>query len=170
LVFPNAHETFRDSLKVSAGLAAVLGHNFTCWLHFKGGKGIATSAGMLIALVWPSLLIILSVWIVVFVLTRYVSLASICAAITLPFSAWLTHETTAMIGITALVSVLAIYKHKANIQRLLNAPRAVSASKNLPPQPRRTHPHEETVLGAGAWGTALAVLLQKAGMPSLSGA
>src|SRR5207248_6219586 len=60
----------RELLKIIGGVFAVLGHNYTCWLKFKGGKGIATSAGVLAALVPWSLLIILSVWIVVFALTR----------------------------------------------------------------------------------------------------
>jgi glycerol-3-phosphate acyltransferase PlsY len=110
----------QEWLKICAGLCAVLGHNFTCWLHFKGGKGIATSAGVLAALVPLSLIIILSVWIVVFAFTRYVSLASICAAFALPFAAWRTHESVTMIAITAALAVLAIYKHKANIKRLLS--------------------------------------------------
>lgn len=110
----------QEWLAICAGVCAILGHNFTCWLHFKGGKGIATSAGVLTALVPLSLLIILSVWIVVFAFTRYVSLASICASFTLPFAAWLTHESVTMIIITAALAILAIYKHKANIKRLIN--------------------------------------------------
>src|SRR5215472_9485384 len=60
----------REWLEIVAALAAILGHNFTCWLRFKGGKGIATSAGVLIALVPWALLIIFGVWIFVFALTR----------------------------------------------------------------------------------------------------
>ena len=105
---------------VWAGVAAILGHNFTCWLSFKGGKGIATSAGVLLALVPWSLLIILAVWIVTLVLTRWVSLASILASATLPFAAWMTGESFTMILITGGLAVLAIYKHRANIKRLLN--------------------------------------------------
>jgi len=115
-----ADQMTQEWLKICAGVCAVLGHNFTCWLHFKGGKGIATSAGVLVALVPKSLLIILAVWIIVFVLTRYVSLASICAAFALPLAAWLTHESVTMIVITAALGVLAIYKHKTNLKRLLN--------------------------------------------------
>jgi len=109
----------REWLAICAGFAAILGHNYTCWLHFKGGKGIATSAGVLMALVPLALLIILAVWILLFALTRYVSLASICAAFALPFAAWLTRQSTAMKILTAAVGALAIYKHKANIQRLI---------------------------------------------------
>src|SRR5258706_16480687 len=77
----------QEWLAICAGVCAILGHNYTCWLHFKGGKGIATSAGVLAALVPTSLLIILAGWIIVFVFTRYVSLASLCASVSLPFAA-----------------------------------------------------------------------------------
>jgi len=60
-----------EYLRITAGIAAILGHNFTCWLNFKGGKGIATSAGVLIALVPYALLIILAIFIILFLTTRY---------------------------------------------------------------------------------------------------
>lgn len=110
----------QEWLAICAGVCAILGHNFTCWLNFKGGKGIATSAGVLTALVPVSLLIILGVWVLVFAVTRYVSLGSICASFTLPFAAWITHESPTMIAITSALAILAIYKHKSNIKRLLN--------------------------------------------------
>src|SRR3954447_8707161 len=118
--FAGRSPTFHDALSVSAGVAAILGHNFTCWLHFKGGKGIATSAGVLIALVPKALLIILAVWIIVFALTRFVSLASICASATLPFAEWFTSHNLIMTGVTTAIAALAIYKHRGNIKRLLN--------------------------------------------------
>lgn len=102
-----------------AGISAVLGHNYTCWLRFKGGKGIATSAGVLTALVPWALLIILGVWIVLFVLTRYVSLGSIAAAAVLPFATWFTEQSIWLTVVTSSMSAIAIYKHKGNIQRLL---------------------------------------------------
>jgi acyl phosphate:glycerol-3-phosphate acyltransferase len=118
------------AIRIVAGLAAILGHNYTCWLRFKGGKGIATSAGVLAALVPLPLLIITSVWIVVFALTRYVSLASVLASFTLPFATWFTrhdltqHDLTqgprsTLTIITGIMAALAIYKHKSNIKRLL---------------------------------------------------
>jgi acyl phosphate:glycerol-3-phosphate acyltransferase len=109
----------REWFRILAGLAAVLGHNYTCWLRFKGGKGIATSAGVLLALVPLPLLIIFTVWVLVFALSRYVSLASIAASLTLPFATWLTGGSTTLITITAAMTTLAVYKHKSNIQRLL---------------------------------------------------
>lgn len=127
-----ADQMTQEWLAICAGVCAILGHNFTCWLHFKGGKGIATSAGVLTALVPLSLIIILAVWIVVFAATRYVSLASICASFTLPFAAWFTHESVTMIAITAALAFLAIYKHKANIKRLLNGTESRLALKKNP--------------------------------------
>jgi glycerol-3-phosphate acyltransferase PlsY len=109
-----------EYLRITAGLAVVLGHNYTCWLHFKGGKGIATSGGALAALVPWALIIILIIFIVVFAVSRFVSLGSIAAAAALPIASWLTGSSLTMIVVTTLMSILAIYKHKANIQRLMN--------------------------------------------------
>jgi len=109
-----------ELVRIIAGLSAILGHNYTCWLKFKGGKGIATSAGVLAALVPWALVIIVSVWIVVFLSTRYVSLASISASFTLPFATWITERSVLLTAVTAAMAALAIYKHKSNIQRLLH--------------------------------------------------
>ena len=118
--YPGADNQAQEWFKLGAGVAAILGHNYTCWLHFKGGKGIATSAGVLVALVPLALLIVLGIWVVVFALSRYVSLASICAAFALPFAAWLVGESLTMVVVLAGLAVLAICKHKANIKRLMN--------------------------------------------------
>jgi len=117
---PSASATAREWFGIVAGFCAILGHNYTCWLHFKGGKGIATSAGVLTALVPIPLLIILSVWIIVFALTRYVSLASMSASFTLPFATLVTGGSLRLILVTAGMAILAIYKHKSNIKRLLD--------------------------------------------------
>lgn len=128
-LWPDASVQEREWLAICAGIAAILGHNYTCWLHFKGGKGIATSAGVLLALVPLSLAIILTVWILVFAFSRYVSLASISASFTLPFAAWFTKESKSMILVTAGMAALAIYKHKGNIQRLLKGTESRIGSK-----------------------------------------
>ena len=109
----------REALQLTAGIAAILGHNYTCWLNFKGGKGIATTAGVLVALVPLALAILLTLWGIVLALTRYVSLASITAAAALPLVVWLTGGSPLLIAITAGIGTLAIYKHKVNLQRLL---------------------------------------------------
>ncbi len=110
----------REYLGIIAGVSAILGHNYTCFLRFKGGKGIATTAGVLVALVPMALLIVLGVWILTFAVSRYVSLASITAAFCLPFGVWALNGSRLMLLVTSLLALLAIYKHKANIQRLLN--------------------------------------------------
>lgn len=109
-----------DNLRITAGVAAILGHNFTCWLRFKGGKGIATSAGVLIALVPWALLIILSIFIILFVTTRYVSIGSIAASFMLPFATWFTTKDPRLTVVTGAMGALAILKHRKNIQRLMN--------------------------------------------------
>ena len=106
--------------QIIAALCAILGHNYTCWLNFKGGKGIATSAGVLLALVPWALIVIFVVWIVVFTVTRYVSLGSLAASAALPFASWATHESLTKVIVTGAMAALAIYKHKGNIQRLLS--------------------------------------------------
>lgn len=130
----------REWLDIIAGVTAVLGHNYTCWLHFRGGKGIATSAGVLVALVPYALLIILGVWILVVGLTRFVSLASICASFTLPFATWLTGGSFTMVTITAAMTVLAIYKHKSNIQRLLKGTESRIGAKKETQAPETPKP------------------------------
>ena len=127
-IFPATSWTLetQELLRITAGVVVILGHNYTCWLKFKGGKGIATSAGVLAALVPWTFIIALMTWVIVCVLTRYVSVASIVAAVALPFATLWAHfkwgppYTILMIVIASLMSALAIYKHKANIFRLMN--------------------------------------------------
>jgi glycerol-3-phosphate acyltransferase PlsY len=124
-----------EYLKIIGGFLAILGHNYTCWLKFKGGKGIATSAGVTLALLPVAMGISLVVWLLAFAITRYVSVASIAAALVLPFAAWWpAHRTPLMIFIAGLISALAIYKHRTNIKRLLNGTenRFGKKKENLP--------------------------------------
>lgn len=105
-------------LAIAAGVAAILGHNYTCWLGFKGGKGIATSAGVLLVLMPMGLGLALITWLVVFLGWRYVSLASVVAAIALPLLVWLTGASATLIAIAFVLGALAVYKHRSNLQRL----------------------------------------------------
>jgi glycerol-3-phosphate acyltransferase PlsY len=108
------------ALPVIAGVCAVLGHNYTCWLRFKGGKGIATTAGAYIALApWP-LLFALIVFILAVALTRYISVGSMAAAAALPVAVWIMMPHNLLLGVvTSALGAMAIYKHKSNIQRLI---------------------------------------------------
>ncbi len=155
-------------LSLIAGIGAILGHNYTCWLKFKGGKGIATTAGVFLALTPVGLGLAFGVWLMVFGLSRYVSLASIAAAAALPFAIWFDHlyrnplGDPALIVISAVLGALAIYKHKANIQRLRAGTESRVGQKKSEPKSEASPdagPQKITVLGAGAWGTALAKLL-----------
>jgi glycerol-3-phosphate acyltransferase PlsY len=114
----NVPDTEINALRIVAGVAAVLGHNFTCWLHFRGGKGIATSAGAYFALAPLGAGVALGVWVLILALGRYVSLASIAAAVALPTAVWLT-KGLALGIVTTVLGLMAIWKHRGNIERLL---------------------------------------------------
>lgn len=107
-------------LAVFAGSGAILGHNYTCWLRFRGGKGVATSAGVLLVLAPLAFLLEVVVWGTVFYLTRYVSVASITAAMTLPFLVALTKQTATLTVFASAMAIIVIYAHRSNIRRLLN--------------------------------------------------
>ena len=100
--------------------AAILGHSFSIFLRGKGGKGVATTMGGLLALMPWVVLIGVGVWLVVFYATRYVSLASICFALVLPAGNFFLSDSGVLTAIGAGLAVLIIFRHRSNIQRLLN--------------------------------------------------
>lgn len=107
--------------------AAIAGHIFPVFLNFKGGKGVSTAAGAVMALAPVPLVTALVIWVVVFFISRYVSLASITAAAVLPVIAWvmiLTGNRSAtsvpVAVVLTVIAVLAIFRHRTNIQRLLD--------------------------------------------------
>jgi glycerol-3-phosphate acyltransferase PlsY len=116
--------------QVLAGLCAVLGHNYSPWVSFKGGKGIATSAGVLIALMPAAIVILIAFWLLAFLVSRYVSLASIAAAAVLPlvtlWGSWFHGKiqngtwNKPLFAFTVIIAVLVIWKHRSNIVRLRN--------------------------------------------------
>ena len=120
LGFPDTASWIVSLLLVFCGLAAIVGHNYTPWLGFKGGKGIATSAGVLAALMPPVLAVALSLWIVATLITRTVSIGSLLAAIVLPpTAAWFYPGEWVYFGLATLAGGLAVWRHRSNIQRLL---------------------------------------------------
>ncbi|UCD19313.1 MAG: glycerol-3-phosphate 1-O-acyltransferase PlsY [candidate division WOR-3 bacterium] len=111
-----------------AGAGAILGHIFNPFFGFRGGKGIATTIGVAIALATKSFAISLAIWLLVYLSTFIVSLASICFAICMPLSIILLNEGTQWDRILfLLIAIVVIYAHRTNIMRLLhkNEPRTV---------------------------------------------
>jgi glycerol-3-phosphate acyltransferase PlsY len=106
---------------VFCGALTVAGHNWTCFLGFKGGKGVATSAGLLLGLSPAGVGIAFAAWLVAFLTTRYVSAASIVAAAVLAAAVWPLHLKTQgpwFPAVLTLLALLAIWKHRSNIARL----------------------------------------------------
>ncbi len=123
-------------LGIVAAVAVIVGHNYTPWLGFKGGKGIATSAGVLLGLTPWTVLIITVVWLISFKVTRYVSVASIAASVAVPLSVaglwWAGAGGNApLLGFALVISALAIWRHRSNILRLRDGtePRFTPKSK-----------------------------------------
>ncbi len=100
------------------GLAAILGHNWSLLLKLRGGKGMATSLGVLLALSPLATLICLGVWLVVLLISRYVSLASMMAGLFAAPTMLLFHAPPQYVWMTLLAGLLIIYRHRGNIQRL----------------------------------------------------
>jgi glycerol-3-phosphate acyltransferase PlsY len=109
-------------LAVVAAVAAILGHVFPVWLRFRGGKGVASALGVFLALTWPGALATLTFFIVIFLLTRYVSLASIVAAAAFPLFGlhFVPLRTPIVIAGFLFIPLLIIVTHRQNIRRLLS--------------------------------------------------
>jgi glycerol-3-phosphate acyltransferase PlsY len=102
-----------------AGVAAFLGHLFPVWLKFKGGKGIATGFGVLLAVSWKVALAVAAVWLAVAIVSRYSSVSSLTASIVAPVLLWYFATPAAALTF-AILGVLTFVMHRANIARLMN--------------------------------------------------
>ena len=110
---------FGPDIAVIAGLGAVLGHCFPVWLGFKGGKGVATYLGVLLAMAWPVAIAFGAIWLATAALTRYSSLAALAASAGTPLALWvLGYRPEA--ALFALLTALLWIMHRANIARLIN--------------------------------------------------
>jgi glycerol-3-phosphate acyltransferase PlsY len=110
---------FGQDLAVLAGIGAFLGHVFPVWLKFKGGKGVATYLGVLLALAWPAALAFGAIWSLIAALTRYSSLAALVASAATPVILWLNTDLQEA-QVFLLLTVLIFITHRANIVRLIN--------------------------------------------------
>ena len=137
IVMPAGKAMLVQSLQILTGLAAILGHNYSPWVGFRGGKGIATSAGVIIGLAPAVIVLLIIVWGVVFAISRYVSVASIVAAACLPLIVHMGSRfhhvnndkslptlweagtwNKPLLIFSIVIAILAIWKHRGNIQRL----------------------------------------------------
>lgn len=124
-----------------AGLAAILGHSYPIWLRFKGGKGVATSLGVIGALMPLQSLVVFGIWGVVFAVSRYVSLASIVAALCLPILALVAQWDNlkgngGQFPFACLAALLVVRRHRENMTRLLNG------TENRFGKKKPSEPHE----------------------------
>ncbi|MDI3279865.1 MAG: glycerol-3-phosphate 1-O-acyltransferase PlsY [Bacillota bacterium] len=105
--------------QVLAGMAAVIGHNWSLYLGLQGGRGIATTLGVLLVLMPQVVAVLAVIWAFVVALTRYVSLGSILAAVAFPFVVWATRLPSLYLSVSVVLSAAVIYKHLPNLRRLL---------------------------------------------------
>ena len=110
--------TYSEQMKITGLVAAILGHSFSCFTKFRGGKSVATAAGGFLVLFPLGMGIAFAVFGLTLALTRYVSLASMLGAAALPFAAFSFKQPSPVISISAMVAAFVIYRHRANLARL----------------------------------------------------
>jgi glycerol-3-phosphate acyltransferase PlsY len=109
-----------DWVIAAAAIAALVGHIFPLWLGFRGGKGVATGVGIFLVLAPIALLCAGVVFVAIVVLTRYVSLGSITAAILIPVLVWLQFDSQSLLTAAVVAALLIVFAHRGNIQRLVS--------------------------------------------------
>jgi glycerol-3-phosphate acyltransferase PlsY len=114
-----------DGLKLLCAFGAIAGHNWPVFLHFRGGKGVATSAGAVLGIAPPAVGVGLLIWVIALLVFRYVSLASMLAALTIAVGAWImdpVRNSSSILTpvVLSLMAIMIVVRHRANIQRLLS--------------------------------------------------
>jgi len=129
-ILPSSDSTTAQAMQLVTGLCAILGHNYSPWVNFKGGKGIATSAGVFSAFMPAAIPLLIILWCLLFFTTRYVSVASIAVSIALPLTvisgSWF-HGKIAdgswnkpLFFFSVFIGAMAVWKHRTNIVKLMN--------------------------------------------------
>ena len=116
----NASDYPQVVLKSFAGLFAVLGHIFPCFFKFKGGKGVATSGGMVIMIDWRIALILLIIFSLTILITKYVSLGSILMAVFYPVFIGIFYKDIILVLIATVFTIIVVVAHRENVKRLIN--------------------------------------------------
>ena len=116
----NASDYPQVVLKSFAGLFAVLGHIFPCFFKFKGGKGVATSGGMVIMIDWRIALILLVIFALTILITKYVSLGSILMAVFYPVFIGIFYKDIILVLIAMVFTIIVVVAHRENVKRLIN--------------------------------------------------
>ena len=111
---------FSGNLLTAVILAVLIGHMYPIFYNFKGGKGVATALGILLAINWELALFTLLTWIIIFFISKYSSLSAIIAAIASPLIAYTLNQDQHIIIISVVLAILILFRHKKNIQNLIN--------------------------------------------------
>ncbi|MBL1433065.1 MAG: glycerol-3-phosphate 1-O-acyltransferase PlsY [Gammaproteobacteria bacterium] len=106
------------SVLAAVALCAFLGHLYPVFFGFQGGKGVATGLGVILGLMWPIGLALIATWIIVAAISRISSLGALVAAVAAPFYAWTLSEHNQYVILTIIISILLIWRHRSNIQKL----------------------------------------------------
>lgn len=117
------------------GIFAIIGHNWSAFLKFHGGRGVATGLGVIAVLVPKVTVLVFAVWLVIVLITRYVSLASIVAALLVPIGMWLVHAQTEFLWFGLIAALFVVFRHKPNIKRLFKGEELkikAGSNKDLP--------------------------------------
>lgn len=122
---------FAGDVAALAGCAAFLGHIYSVWLGFKGGKGVATMLGVTLAAFWPAGLAFALVWIAAALLSRYSSLGGMLAAVAAPVAAWVLNRPDGAVLFGAM-ALIVLWKHRENIARLVQGTESKIGSKAVP--------------------------------------
>jgi len=109
-----------ENTLAAVGLAAFLGHLYPLYFGFHGGKGVATSLGVLLGLTWPVAMAVAVTWLLMAKVFRISSLAAITAAAAAPLYAWLLEDSTSLLVMVCVISAMLLWRHRTNIQRLIS--------------------------------------------------